>query len=90
MGKVDVTDKVVIEWTKRWINESTVNSNRYGEEWVAIGKCVCGAVAEAGEDWVYTLGVYEDMPDECPHCGRKFFAEFGIKVYQVTEGESDG
>jgi hypothetical protein len=50
-------------------------------EWLPLTKCVCGQ-----ECWL-SLGIYEDMPTECPKCKRQFIFSFRIKVFELEKNE---
>lgn len=55
------------------------------DELVPITKCVCGAEFEW---WHFYISIYPDTPYGCPKCGREFYFENTVKVYQVTRGAS--
>jgi len=59
-----------------------VKAHVIDDEACILTKCVCGASFNYG---VFTLGVFEDMADECPHCGRKLICSPSVKVYEVVE-----
>ena len=53
---------------------------KYGEndgEWCPLYECICGY----SEQFI-SLSIYEDEPDECPKCGRKYFFSY---IYQLVE-----
>lgn len=45
-------------------------------------KCICG---EEFSPWNFTISIYDDDPDVCPKCGRKYFFQLGIRVFEVVE-----
>ena len=50
------------------------------DESLQVTKCICGA--QFGS-WNFVVHVYEDEPDECPMCGRKFYFKNDIRVFLV-------
>lgn len=55
------------------------------DELLPLTRCVCGATFQA---WTFTLGVYDDDPNECDYCGRKLYFRPEIHVYEVQDGSS--
>lgn len=53
------------------------------DEYLPITKCVCG---EKFTLWDFSIGIYDDMVDECPKCGAKLFFTNHIQVFQIVEG----
>lgn len=51
-------------------------------EYLPITKCLCG---KKFESWSFTISIYSDMADECPHCKRKFYFKNNIRVYEVNK-----
>ena len=52
------------------------------DEALPLTRCVCGKKFRA---WECILGVYPDMPDACPACGRYLYFSVEIRVYEVVE-----
>ena len=48
-----------------------------------ITKCTCGAEYELWGD--FTLGTDPNDPVKCPECGRAFYFEVNLTVYEVEE-----
>ena len=70
MPIVDVTDQVDFGWPD--------------DECLPMKKCGCGATWALWEWDGLLLSIYKDDPRECPECGRKFYWESHIKVFEVT------
>jgi len=59
-----------------------VDFDNNDDEYLPLNKCVCG---KEFPRWEFTLGIYDDMPTECPACHRKMFFRLGITVYEIVE-----
>jgi DNA-directed RNA polymerase subunit RPC12/RpoP len=51
-----------------------------GED-LPLTKCICDAKFPV---WQEVLGVYEERPWVCPHCGAKLIFSNAIRVFKVT------
>ena len=54
------------------------------DEALPLVKCVCG---HKWEPWEFIISIYQDMPEECPYCGTKYFFKNLIHVYRVDNKE---
>ena len=52
------------------------------DEFLSIGKCVCGAEFKG---WDWTISIYREDAYECPKCGRKFYFQQTVRVFEVAE-----
>lgn len=56
--------------------------NNPDDEHLPVTKCVCGTEFVA---WNFMISIYEDSPNKCPSCGRKFFFSNSIHIYEVID-----
>ena len=71
MTQTDVTDSVDFDF------------GSIDGELLPLTKCVCGA---KWSPWSGPgISIYEDSPNACPECGRKFYFAACIKVYEVHD-----
>jgi len=40
-------------------------------------KCLCGY----GGYWDFTISIYQDDPNSCPKCGRKYYFKYSTNVF---------
>ena len=52
------------------------------DEHMPIEKCVCGAKFKG---WDWTISIYREDAYECPKCGRKFYFQQTVRVFEVAE-----
>jgi len=52
------------------------------DECLPLTKCVCG---RAFFPWDFQLGIYRDSATECHECGRKFFFQLSLRVFEVVD-----
>jgi len=51
-------------------------------EYMPIKKCVCGAKFDG---WDFKISIYRKDAYECPKCGRKFYFQQTIRVFEVVD-----
>lgn len=56
------------------------------DECLPVTKCLCG---EEFPLWDFIIGYYRDWARECPKCGRKFYFENSVRVYEVSDEVSE-
>ena len=52
------------------------------DECLPMTKCICG---QEFDHWKFILSIYEDNPAICPTCGRKFYFENRLRIYEIKE-----
>ena len=52
------------------------------DEVLPITKCLCGTIFHP---WKFIISIYPDWAKACPNCGRKFYFENAIRVFQVED-----
>lgn len=63
---------------------SEVSFGSVDDESLPLGKCVCGKRFRL---WDHILGIYPDMANRCPECGRKLYFSVEVHVYEVNGDE---
>ena len=67
---------------------SQVETGSVDDEHMPITRCVCGATFPA---WERIISIY-DNPDwitPCPKCGRRFFFQPSVKVYELCGDDEE-
>lgn len=59
-----------------------INVFQVDDECLTI-QCICGY---GKNPWEFVISIYEDFPEKCPECGRKYYFSNSIRVY-VDEKE---
>lgn len=60
---------------------SCIERGDIGDDEMAVHECVCGA---RFVPWEFYLTTNQDDPKACPQCGRRFFFQVWVKVFEVT------
>lgn len=61
---------------------SFVRTGSIDNESLPLEKCACGREFSG---WDFQLGIYREMPKECPQCKRLLYFSVSIHVMQVVD-----
>lgn len=70
-------------------NKNVTDQISFGEsdgESLFITKCICG---KEFSTWEFCINIYDDNPNSCPKCGRKFFWRQLVTVFEVVGEENN-
>jgi hypothetical protein len=57
-----------------------VEFGRNDDECLPILTCVCGIEFP---EWDFIISIYPELATACPRCGKKFYFENTIQIFQV-------